>query len=153
MRIMSASPADPMTLRSKAHATTEESRSYFATSARATANSVVSNAASVIALSCALPRHCCSRGRPAYRSICQLCRYITIDHSILIDRSWLYHTRAIQYQQYADGGEPLQLTDNPSLDHFPAWSPDGTRIAFTAPIDGDKNALTDRAVFTMAADG
>ena len=47
LRTMSTSPAEPMTFSSKAHATTEESRYYFATSARATANSADSNTASV----------------------------------------------------------------------------------------------------------
>ena len=29
-----------------------------------------------------------------------------------------------------DGGEPRRLTNDTRFDHFPAWSPDGTRIAF-----------------------
>ena len=52
-----------------------------------------------------------------------------------------------------DGGEPQRLTDNPFLDHFPAWSPDGTRIAYIASIDKGKNSPTGKAIFTMAADG
>ena len=30
-----------------------------------------------------------------------------------------------------DGGNEVRLTDNPDRDYQPAWSPDGTRIAFT----------------------
>ena len=52
-----------------------------------------------------------------------------------------------------DGGEPQRLTDNPFLDHFPAWSSDGTRIAYIASIDKGKNSPTGKAIFTMAADG
>lgn len=35
----------------------------------------------------------------------------------------------------ADGGEPEQLTDMPLGAGRPVWSPDSTRIAFTAPVD------------------
>ena len=52
-----------------------------------------------------------------------------------------------------DGGEPQRLTDNQFLDHYPAWSPEGTRIAFIASIDRGKNSPTGKAIFTMAADG
>jgi uncharacterized repeat protein (TIGR01451 family) len=32
----------------------------------------------------------------------------------------------------ADGTDPLNLTHDPAMDAFPAWSPDGTQIAFTS---------------------
>ena len=42
-----------------------------------------------------------------------------------------------------DGTEPQRLTVNKSIDNYPAWSPDGTRIAY----------LVDFILYTMAADG
>ncbi len=47
----------------------------------------------------------------------------------------------------ADGTEVRQLTDNDDWDWFPAWSPDGTRIAFESDRDGDDE------IFVMKADG
>ncbi|MGD2217040.1 MAG: hypothetical protein PVJ64_09795 [Gemmatimonadales bacterium] len=32
-----------------------------------------------------------------------------------------------------DGSNPLRLTNDPAWDNEPAWSPDGTKIAFVAP--------------------
>ncbi len=42
-----------------------------------------------------------------------------------------------------DGGEPINITNNPAADYAPAWSPDGTRIAFARNTD----------IFIMNADG
>ncbi len=47
----------------------------------------------------------------------------------------------------ADGSEPTNLSQDPAEDTEPAWSPDGTRIAFTS-----RRAVTVE-VFVMAADG
>jgi TolB protein len=39
------------------------------------------------------------------------------------------------------------LTDDPAVDTAPAWSPDGTKIAFTSERSGAS------AVYTMSPDG
>ena len=38
-----------------------------------------------------------------------------------------------------DGTSPRRLTDNDHMDHYPAWSPDGTRIAFIEGREYDAN--------------
>lgn len=47
-----------------------------------------------------------------------------------------------------DSGVPRLLTQNRILDHFPVWSPDGTRIAFISEDEDGSGML-----FTMAPDG
>ena len=37
----------------------------------------------------------------------------------------------------ADGSNVTQLTDNSFGDAIPAWSPDGSKIAFVSARDGD----------------
>jgi dipeptidyl aminopeptidase/acylaminoacyl peptidase len=49
-----------------------------------------------------------------------------------------------------DGTEPLQLTRNDYEERAPSWSPDGTRIVFSARIGGDQN---DFEICVMNADG
>jgi Tol biopolymer transport system component len=36
-----------------------------------------------------------------------------------------------------DGGNLRRLTDDPGLDEYPTWSPDGQWIAFHSERDGD----------------
>ena len=33
-----------------------------------------------------------------------------------------------------DGGDPIRLTQNLATDHYPAWSPDGSRIAYISDV-------------------
>ena len=47
----------------------------------------------------------------------------------------------------ADGSDPHQLTTNDAMDVSPAWSPDGSRIAFITNRDGNDE------VYVMTADG
>src|SRR5258705_13537728 len=47
----------------------------------------------------------------------------------------------------ADGSGVTRLTDTPAADGDPAWSPDGTRLAFTSTRDGNSE------IYVMNADG
>jgi TolB protein len=47
----------------------------------------------------------------------------------------------------ADGSDVRRLTDHPKMDCWPAWSPDGKRIAFTSNRDGNYE------IYLMNADG
>ena len=51
------------------------------------------------------------------------------------------------YSVRSDGTHPTRLTNHPGIDQDPAWSPDGTRIAFTSDRDGPL------VIFVMNADG
>jgi len=46
-----------------------------------------------------------------------------------------------------DGSDPHNLTNHPAFDGWPAWSPDGTQIAFAS------NRNANYQIFTMKADG
>jgi TolB protein len=52
------------------------------------------------------------------------------------------------YVADADGSNIVALTDDDALDSAPAWSPDGTQIAWESTRDGD-----DREIYVMDADG
>ena len=52
----------------------------------------------------------------------------------------------------ADGSHPVQLTFNGLDDERPAWSPDGSRIAFFRDFDPIEGQV-DNDLFTMNADG
>jgi TolB protein len=52
------------------------------------------------------------------------------------------------YVARADGSDVVALTDDDALDSAPAWSPDGTRIAWESTRDG-----ADREIYVMDADG
>ncbi|MFN8459398.1 MAG: hypothetical protein U0401_32905 [Anaerolineae bacterium] len=51
------------------------------------------------------------------------------------------------YVMNADGSDQRRLTNNPQVDNWPVWSPDGTRIAFTSYRDGNAE------IYIMNADG
>jgi Tol biopolymer transport system component len=51
------------------------------------------------------------------------------------------------YTINVDGSDEKSLTDSPGLDAFPAWSPDGERIAFATDRDGNGE------LYVMDADG
>jgi len=49
----------------------------------------------------------------------------------------------------ADGSSIRDLTNHPALDASPAWSPDGTKIAFVS----DRSAKGHRDIYVMNANG
>jgi Tol biopolymer transport system component len=54
------------------------------------------------------------------------------------------------YVMNADGSDPTRLTDNPADDFAPAWSPDGSRIAFVSDRDQSAGVYD---IYLMNADG
>lgn len=51
------------------------------------------------------------------------------------------------YVMNTDGSNPIRLTKDTRWDHSPAWSPDGTKIAFVSDRDGNFE------IYVMNADG
>src|SRR3990170_3930701 len=51
------------------------------------------------------------------------------------------------YVMNADGTSQTRLTNNPAMDVFSSWSPDGTKIAFASTRDGNAE------IYVMNADG
>ena len=52
-----------------------------------------------------------------------------------------------------DGSDLRRLTENEWIDHFPTWSPDGTRIAFIAETQGGRECSGSKQLYTMKNDG
>lgn len=47
----------------------------------------------------------------------------------------------------SDGSEKKRITNNPAVDVFSSWSPDGRKIAFTSERDGNDE------IYVMNANG
>ena len=82
-----------------------------------------------------------------------------VDHggSLVSEEGQIAFTRATSFDSDfeadiytidVDGSRERRVTDSPGLDGFPAWSPDGERIAFTSDRDGGT-----RDLYAMDADG
>jgi len=52
-----------------------------------------------------------------------------------------------------NGGEPVQITNMPDGACQPAWSPDGSRLAFISPCRGIEDIYYNTSIFTMNVDG
>jgi len=66
-------------------------------------------------------------------SLCQLTSYIDGIENI--------------YAMDADGSNVVNLTNSPGHDYEPAWSPDGTKIAFSSSREGNNE------IYVMNIDG
>lgn len=67
-----------------------------------------------------------------------------------LDELYVRHVPAgmcLAYEMNADGSGVTRLTDDSSHEWSPAWSPDGTRIAFESDRDGRVG------IYVMNADG
>jgi len=69
------------------------------------------------------------------------------DGSQIAFRRMVGETNSEVFVAGADGSNPRNLTNHPAFEGWPAWSPDGTRIAFA----GNRNAAYQ--IFVMRADG
>jgi len=72
---------------------------------------------------------------------------IAFYHGIGVEGGERFDTTADIYTMAADGSDVRRLTDDPALDLFPVFSPDGSKIAFTS----DRAATVD--IWVMDADG
>lgn len=55
------------------------------------------------------------------------------------------------YMMNADGSSPTRLTNNPGIDLFSSWAPDGQRFAFQTTRDDPATGTTE--IYTMNVDG
>lgn len=76
----------------------------------------------------------------------------------VIDRLWyrldgvgyIYERRSHLFLVDVSGGEPQQLTDGDWDDNEPAWSPDGSTIAFASSREEDRWRLPAPDIYTLA---
>jgi len=52
-----------------------------------------------------------------------------------------------------DGSDPINLSNHPSFDGYPSWSPDGSKIAFASNRDCQDDSKGNFHIFVMNADG
>jgi len=70
----------------------------------------------------------------------------TVDDASAAPGTLAFQSRGNLYVQ-RPGGEARQMTNTPTAESDPAWSPDGSTLAFTADLGGDMD------IYTMAAQG
>ncbi len=68
-------------------------------------------------------------------------------------QGWRGDTHSHIFVVDVESGETRQLTDGDWDDHMPAWSPDGTRIAFVSDRSDDRDVTNRREVYVVAGDG
>jgi Tol biopolymer transport system component len=73
---------------------------------------------------------------------------IAFTHATKFNWSNWASSEADIYLINVDGSGERRLTDSPRLDGFPAWSPDGERLAFSSARDGGQSEM-----YVMDADG
>ncbi len=80
-------------------------------------------------------------------------RRITRLQSRLDNEGWTEGRTNHLYVVGLDGADPVQLTEGEYEDHTPAWSPDGTTLAFASARHEDWDLTTTSDIYTIAADG